>query len=134
MGKLQQSRAAGFTLVEVLLALFLIAIGVLAAAPMFIYAMRGNAVGGDMGHVGAIGVERMELLRSQIYPSLTAGGDLNSDVAGYFDNTDPDFSVRWQITDNASPVGSKTIVVRVAARRQVLGRAKQVVLTTLRAR
>ena len=41
--------SGGFTLVEVLIALFLIGIGVLAAAPMFIYAMQGNAVGGDFG-------------------------------------------------------------------------------------
>ena len=41
----------GFTLAEVLVALFLIGIGVLAAAPMFMYAMQGTAVGGLADHV-----------------------------------------------------------------------------------
>ena len=50
--------ARGFSLVEVLVALFLIGLGVLAAAPMFIYAMQGNATGADFGSVGAIAVER----------------------------------------------------------------------------
>lgn len=136
MRKNTRNGSEGFTLVEVLLALFLLAIGVLAAAPMFIYAMRGNAAGADFGSSGALAVERMEVLRSTKYLDLTAGGSLTSDatVGGvdYFDNSDPDFSVRWQIVDNASPANTKTITVRAEARRQVVGQQKGVTLTTLR--
>jgi prepilin-type N-terminal cleavage/methylation domain-containing protein len=128
--------SSGFTLVEVLLALFLIAIGVLAAAPMFVYAMKGNAAGADFGSAGAIAVERMEVLRSTRYTDLDAGGDLNSDatVAGvdYFDNSNPEFTVRWLIVDNVAPADTKTITVEVTALRQVVGQRKGVTLTTLR--
>lgn len=124
----------GFSLVEVLVALFLITIGVLAAAPMFIYATQGNAVGADFGSGGALGVERMELLRSQPYSALAAGGGLTSDVTGYFDTSDPGYRVRWQITDNVSPANTKTIEVRVIANRQVVGNAKSVTLTSIRGR
>jgi len=131
-----KNAASGFTLVEVLLALFLIAIGVLAAAPMFVYAMQGNAMGADFGSTGAIAVERMEILRSTSYGNLPAGGDLASDVSAggvdYFDNSDPDYTVRWQIVDNVSPDDTKTITVRVTAVRQVVGNRKGVTLTTLR--
>ena len=127
-------RENGFTLVEVLMALFLIGIGVLAAAPMFMYAMQGNATGADFGSVGAIAVERMETLRSMTYNDLTAGGSLAVSQAGYSDLTDTDYVVRWQITDNVAPVGTKTIVVRAIAVRQVVGRRKEIVLTTLRGR
>jgi prepilin-type N-terminal cleavage/methylation domain-containing protein len=124
--------SGGFSLVEVLIALFLIGIGVLAAAPMFIYAMQGNAVGGDFGTVGATAVERMELLRSQGYNSLVAGGSLTTNVNGYFDTSDPEITVRWSITDNTTPVQTKTIQVRAVANRQVVGERKDITLTTLR--
>jgi prepilin-type N-terminal cleavage/methylation domain-containing protein len=129
-------RSEGFTLVEVLLALFLLAIGVLAAAPMFIYAMRGNAAGADFGTAGAIGVERMEVLRSTRFTDLDAGGSLTTDTSSggidYFDNSNPDFTVRWQIVDNVSPANTKTITVQVTAVRQVVGNQKGVTLTTMR--
>lgn len=126
-------RESGFTLVEVLMALFLIGIGVLAAAPMFMYAMQGNATGADLGSVGAIAVERMEQLRAADYVTLTAGGSLTANVAGYFDTSDPNYTVRWTIADNVNPVKSKTITVRAVAVRQVVGMRKDVVLTTMRA-
>lgn len=126
-------RENGFTLVEVLMALFLIGIGVLAAAPMFMYAMQGNATGADFGSVGAIAVERMEQLRAAPFVTLTAGGSLSADVTGYFDAGNPDYTVRWTITDNVNPVKSKTITVRAVAERQVIGARKDVILTTMRA-
>jgi len=132
--RIQRDDSDGFTLLEVMLALFLIGIGVLAAAPMFMYAIQGNAVGADLGSIGAIGVERMELLRSTDYSALPDGGDLTADVTGYFDNSDPNYSVRWVTTSNLTPIGTKTIEVRVAANRQVIGKPKQVLLTTLRGR
>ena len=124
--------AGGFTLVEVLLALFLIGIGVLAAAPMFIYAMQGSAVGADFGWVGAVGVERMELLRADDYFNLPAGGSLTANVAGYFDTGTPGVTVRWTIADNVTPARTKTITVVVIADRQVVGDRKNVTLTTIR--
>ncbi len=124
----------GFSLVEVLLALFLIGIGVLAAAPMFVYAMQGNATGADFGSVGAIAVERMEVLRSQSFVNLPAGGSLTVSQAGYADLSDPEYIVRWRVTDNATPPTIKTITVRAIAVRQVVGLRKEITLTTLRGR
>jgi prepilin-type N-terminal cleavage/methylation domain-containing protein len=126
----------GFTLAEVLVALFLIGIGVLAAAPMFMYAMQGTAVGGDFGSAGAAAVERMELLRAEDYPDLVPGGNIDSNVGGYFDASDPDYLVRWEIeiAPAPAPPGTKTITVRALAARQVVGERKDVVLTTLRGR
>lgn len=127
-----KTNGAGFTLVEVLVALFLIGIGVLAAAPMFIYAMEGNAVGADFGWVGAVAVERMEVLRATDYEALVAGGSLTTSVTNYFDSGNPDALVRWSITDNTTPSKSKTITVRVIATRQVVGQRKEITLTTIR--
>jgi len=122
----------GYTLVEVLIALFLMGIGVLAAAPMFMYAMQGNAVGADLGSVGAIAVERMELLRSQHYDTLPAGGSLTANVTDYVDTSNPEITVRWSIMDNAAPYNTKTIQVRAIANRAVVGEQKDVTLTSVR--
>jgi prepilin-type N-terminal cleavage/methylation domain-containing protein len=127
-------RTAGFTLLEVLVALVLIGVGVLAAAPMFVYAMQGNAVAADFGSVGAIAVERMELLRAQEYSDLTPGGSLTGSVSGYSDSSNSDYVVRWQIADNAVPTGTRSITVRAIAVRRVVGARKEITLTTLRGR
>ncbi len=126
--------ATGFTLVEVLLALALMFIGVVAAAPMFIYAMKETAAGADLGSVGAAAVDRMELLRSTAFDSLASGGSLSSNVSGYSDTSGSKVTVRWQIVDNASPVTEKTMSVRVIATRTAIGLQKEVTLSCLRAR
>ena len=125
---------SGFTLVEVLLALFLIAVGVLAAAPMFMYAVRGNAVGADVGSASALAEERMELLRTTPFADLTEGGSLDDNVEGYFDDSTSGYTVRWQISTGAGPGLAKTIAVRAVVERPTAPAAKQITLTTLRAR
>lgn len=126
--------APGFTLVEVLLALSLMFVGLLAAAPMFVYAMKENAVGADLGSAGAAAVDRMELLRAADFYALSAGGSLVADLPGYSDATGPVVTVRWQIVDNGSPATLKTVSVRAIAARQAIGLPKEVTLTTLRGR
>lgn len=123
---------AGFSLVEVLLALVLLQIGLLAVAPLFIYATQASASGADMGTVGAAAVERMEVLRATEFDTLTAGGSLTANQTGFFDTSDPDFTVRWEIVDDATPPTQKTIRVRALANRQVVGLPKEVTLVSLR--
>ena len=45
--------AAGFSLLEALVAIFLTSIALLAAAPMFVHASHATDVSADMGSVGA---------------------------------------------------------------------------------
>jgi prepilin-type N-terminal cleavage/methylation domain-containing protein len=131
-------RIEGFTLLEVLIAVILLAVVVLAVAPMFMMATARTAAGADFGRVGAMAVERMEVLRAASYDGMTAGGSLVADatVSGtpYFDASAPGFVVRWQVTDNATPDGGKRLAVRVQSLRQVSGIPKEVTLTALRVR
>ena len=90
----------GFSLVEVLLALSLLFVGIVAAAPMFIFAMKETAAGADMGSVGAAAVDRMELMRASDFYTLAAGGSLSSDVSGFSDTSNSRYTVRWSIVDN----------------------------------
>ncbi len=128
-----RTHAQGFTLLEVVLALAIMAIGVIATAPLFVYAAKENAGGGDMGSVGALAVERLEQLRGRSYYNLENGGDLQSNVDGFSDLSDPDFDVRWIVADSPNPpAGMKVVVVRTLSNREVIGKAKEVTVATLR--
>jgi prepilin-type N-terminal cleavage/methylation domain-containing protein len=124
----------GFTLLEVLVALFLAGLGMLAMAPLFVYATESTASSADLGSIGAHAVRRMEILRSQGFGSLAAGGSLTADVPGYRDDSSPDVVVRWTIANDATPPTRKTITVRARATRAVVGLAKEVTFTTVRSR
>jgi hypothetical protein len=115
------------------LALAIMAVGLIATAPLFVLASRQNAGGGDMGQVGALAVERTEQLRGQNFFSLENGGSLESNVVEYSDTSHPGFDVRWVVADSPNPpAGMKVVVVRSVAKRRVFGRAKQATMTTLR--
>ena len=49
----------GFSLLEILFAVTLLSVVVLAVAPMFMMAAQRSASGADMGIVGALAVETM---------------------------------------------------------------------------
>jgi competence protein ComGC len=126
-------QSQGFTLIEVVIALFFIFVGVIATAPMFVMAAQEVAGGGDMGTVGAAAVRQMELLRGTDYINLTPGGSLTSDVTGYTDSSNPEFVVRWTIAVNANPPApSKIITVQATAVGKSIGSRKNVTLLTVR--
>ncbi len=103
---------SGFTLLEVLTALFLLGICVLATAPMFMHASRTNGVSADLLLTNSLAVARMELLRTQGFSTLVTGGGLTTDVTGYFDTSYPGTTVRWEVAAGANPPGSLEITVR----------------------
>lgn len=125
---------SGFTLVEVVVSLFLIGLGVLAAAPMFMFAMQGNAVGEEKGVAAALAVERLEMLRAVDYwtLALAPGGSLTVNTNGFFDNSDPDYTIRWLVTTNTTPDETIVISVRVVPAGTIPGSSRVVTLTTLR--
>lgn len=131
---MRNRRAAGFTLAEVVLSLFLVGIGVAAVAPLFVQGAWMTATSDAMGSASAAGIQRMELLRSTAFNTLVAGGSLTSNVTGFFDTSNPRVIIRWTIQDNASPATVKTITVRAIATRRVTGPQKRFEVTELRGR
>jgi prepilin-type N-terminal cleavage/methylation domain-containing protein len=128
------TRDSGYTLIEVLVALMLLAFGLLGAVPMFVHSMRGNAAGGALGNVAAAAEQRLELLREQEYVLLAPGGNILVPVPGYSDTPQPDVLVTWRIADNASPSGTKTIMVRARERVGGMGPARRIDLIAVRGR
>ncbi len=127
----------GFTWVEVMLAILLLAVGLLAIAPLFLVAAKSSAAAADLSAVGTRAAYRMEVLRLLPFDELTVGGDLASDADGFFDASDPGCVLRWRITDGAAPavtVTRKTITVVGLAARRPVGLQREVRLTVVRAR
>jgi type II secretory pathway pseudopilin PulG len=125
---------AGFTLLEALVAIFFTSVALLAAAPLFVHASHATDASADMGAVGAIALDRMEQLRQELWRNLGTGGSLTSNVTGYFDDSDPDFLVRWEVSDNASPSQTKTITVLVLPLTDQRGPRRSVEITSMRGR
>jgi Tfp pilus assembly protein PilV len=125
---------AGTSLLEVVVALLLIALGTLAVVPMFVSAKGVNASGADISSLSAKATAQMESLRAEPFHHIVAGGSLTSDVAGYSDTSDPEVVVRWQVVDGGGPAGTKTIRLLAFAVGELSTQASSVELTTLRAR
>lgn len=135
LGDAVKRAASGFSLIEVLLALSLLGMGLLSVVPLYVYGTRTTASSADFGRAGAAAVKKMEQLRAIGFGSLTAGGSLSSNVTSFFDaSSDPAVSVRWTITDDATPAAVKTITVIAIANRTVSGPAKRFQFAVRRAR
>jgi len=74
----------GFTLLEVLIALVILAIGVLATAKMEITSVRGNFFSRYLMQGSIVAQDRLEYLDNSPYSSLTAGiyNDASATISG----------------------------------------------------
>jgi prepilin-type N-terminal cleavage/methylation domain-containing protein len=122
----------GFTLVEILVAMTLLAVSLLAVGSLFVFAVRERATGADLGSVGAIASERIEMLRAVSFDALTAGGTFRA--TSWASATRRPRLHDPIVADNASPATTKTITVRVIANRTTTGLRKEIALSTLRSR
>ncbi len=124
----------GTSLLEVLVALLLIAMGALSVAPMFISSAGANASGADISSLASMATARMESLRATAFHDLIPGGSLTSSLASYSDTTDPNAVVRWEIIDGGGPADTKTIRLIALVVTQLPTQRKSVELSTLRSR
>jgi len=127
--------AAGFTLIEVLVATGLVGMVALAVAPLMLMAVQTSAVAQEATELTSLGTERMEILRALPYTDgqLAAGGSITTSANGY--SVDPvggdaDRYVRWQITDQSA--SRKHIELAVGVRKSVWGPPREISLETFR--
>lgn len=128
-----RNSSSGFSLVEILVAMFLLAMILLAVAPLFILAGRSTSSAGEISNASAVAVQRMETLDLVAFDTLVKGGSLTANTVGFFDSTNPDYLVRWRVTDDATPPKLKTVEVRVIAQDVPVGLPKEVSVVSLRA-
>jgi prepilin-type N-terminal cleavage/methylation domain-containing protein len=102
-----RAAAAGFTLLEVVIALAIFSIGFLAVMSMQLEAMQGTRSSRSYMEAGTLAQDRVEqLLALDISDARLVGG------TNGVDNTTPGYSVTWSVVDNGeTPNNSRTITV-----------------------
>ena len=109
---------SGFTLVEMLVAMVIFVVGVLAVAMLILYGIRLQAFSREVTRANSFAKAKIEELRVTT-PQPVIGGDLNNNVAGYFDTRPlppdtPNFTRRWVVV--AAPAGTLDVTVAVVPR------------------
>lgn len=110
----------GFTLIEVLMAMAIFAIGILALAGLQVTYIGGNASAQMQTEATALGAQVIEHLKSLPFdaPDLDPAANPHQPPAG----ASGPYDVRWTVADNTPVVNAKTIDVAVTPLNRVNGR------------
>ena len=103
----QKNQKNGFTLVEVLIAITILAFGMLAVASMQIWGIRGNSTA--IWHTEAATTMASEIERLMALPY----DDAELTTGSHGPVTKDDYTLSWQVTTEAPVNNTKTIVVSV---------------------
>lgn len=138
----KHSNQEGFTLIEVIIALFVLTIGILGAFAMQGAAINGNSIASQITQAATLGGDRLETIMTLPYNDINnlqdvnnavasnagAAGLGNTDITGkaadYGPFTRDSFTLFYNIADDYPIVGTKT--VRVIIRRSDKGTIKEI--------
>jgi type IV pilus assembly protein PilV len=101
----------GFTLIEVLIALTIFAVGMLAVAAMQNSAVKMNSTADKLTHLATWGMDKIEELSALPYadPSLDSAGDPHREVSG-------GYTITWTVIDDNPMSNIKNVTVTVTGR------------------
>src|SRR5215510_4847376 len=102
-----RNRCAGYSLLELLVAMTIYAIVTLAIASQMVYATAAASLNAQASQAIIFAQEYLEDLRRQTYASLTSG-------SGTETWNGVTFTVAWTVTTNVPVSGTKTIVMTVS--------------------
>ena len=101
MNKIANPR--GFTLIEVMIALFVLMVGLLGAAGVATTIINGNTLGKEITTATTLAQDKMEELKGTAYASITSGADTQESI----------YTRTWTITSDSPAAGMKAIEVVV---------------------
>ena len=98
----------GYTLIEVLIALTVFAVGMLAVAGMQTSAIRMNSTAGILTNLSTWGMDKIEELSALTYsdPLLDSAGNPYQELLG-------DYTISWTVIDNNPVINTKNITVTI---------------------
>ena len=102
----QQKRREGFTLIEVMIALVVLAAGILALATMQIVSIRSNAFSTEMTYATMLAQSRFEQFRNMAYDSVTSD---SVPIPATETSKGIPYTVQWTVHDNTPATDMKTI-------------------------
>jgi len=102
----------GFSLIEVMIALGILAFGLLTMSGMQIHAMRGGASGRQSSQAAAIAQDKMEEFQRAPWSTLTETSGWTSGVSEPHAQGNQNYVVSWRIADLVA-TRTKSIDVRV---------------------
>lgn len=127
----------GFSLVEMLVSLFLISVAIVSMASMVSTGTFVNYTAANLTSVTTLASQRVAQLSSMRYGDLAAGGSLTADIEGFSASVDidddgvGDVTLRWLVTDLGT---SKRIEVRADALDAVLAQQQSIDVVALLAK
>ena len=98
-------RRNGFTLVEILVAVFVLVVGILGVISVSTTVINGNAFGKRITTATTLAQDKIEELKGTDYTSITSGGP---------ETQQPIYTRTWTVTTDLPAAGMKTIEVAVA--------------------
>jgi prepilin-type N-terminal cleavage/methylation domain-containing protein len=101
----------GFTLIEVIIALTIFAVGLLAVAAMQTSAVEMNSTACKLTHLATRGMDKIEELSALPYtdPSLDSDENPHQEVSG-------SYTVSWNVMDDIPLKNTKKITITVTGR------------------
>lgn len=93
----------GFTLVEILVAVFILVVGILGVISVATTVINGNAFGKRITTATVLAQEKMEELKNTAYASVVTGSDTQESI----------YTRTWTVTTDSPAAGMKTIEVAV---------------------
>ena len=124
----------GFSLIETLVALFIVTIILLTLAQLMAFGVYVHRGASDLVQTSTLAEEKLEQIRKLTYDNMIPGGSIDVNVAGFFDSPDidgdgaGDYARRWQIVDLGD---RKEIWVRTLSTLRVLGEPKAATLVSV---
>ena len=101
---------AGFTLLEIIMAISILTVGLLAVASMQISAIRGNSISKDVTEATGSVQDRVE----KLFAVPISDSSLNNGSHSDPDPIDDKYAITWDVQDNTPITGVKTVTVTVS--------------------
>jgi len=88
-----QKKSAGFTLLEILIALIIFSIGILALTSLSVTATRTGAYGGRMTEAVTFAQDKLEELKVNSWDNIVSGGDQQTGPTGI------NYARKWKVLE-----------------------------------
>jgi prepilin-type N-terminal cleavage/methylation domain-containing protein len=146
-------RDRGFTVIEILISLFVLGVVLVAIWGLFTLSMKTNTSAGDQTECSVLAQQQMERLKDADYDSLAQGGSIDTPMSGFNESFDTnhdtrnDFRVSWAIAFATAPSSTKGLSAKgismmslkvkcesLRAQAAGTGKPKQVLFTSYKTR